>query len=285
MENKQREFSTMIPNHILVVGGPGSGKLRIADLILGGKGVDDVDDDSHSGIIIKTDLNTKYYQSKLSIMIDEFPSDRSSTTEQKKLDQLNVWCDEFKAEECKELRDVLDGFIFTINLEKDSLVCIERQVEMIYNLKETLVEMDETFSDIFFIVVGVSEQKVDYLVFEDIVIQYGLEFVYFNESGTNEYKEKMGKDRIIEVLESHEWKNTEDIPNTTYDSSKRNKINGDLTQSLLADETPESLSDDVDLAHVMNKLRLAKDQIKDFETKEEKDKFAQTIIDDIINYI
>lgn len=276
----------MIPNHILIVGGPGSGKLRIAKLILGVSELKDVEEDSHSGIILKTELNTKYYQSNLNIMIDEFPADRLSTTNEKKLDQLKVWCDEFKAEECKELREVLDGFIFTLNLDEDPLIGIEQQLEIIYNLKSALYEEEEGFTDVFFLIVGVSKEKMDYLALEDIALQYGLEFVSLNESGTNEYKDKIGKDRIREVLENHEWKNTSNVINGSYEENKRSKLKSEMTQSLLAEDSPdESFLEEFDLTHIMGRLKIAKEQADEFETKEDKEKFAQNVINDLINYI
>lgn len=80
----------MIPNHILILGSPNSGKLRVSKLISNDKDFPEIkENESHSGIIIKTSLSTKYYHIKLNILIDEYPEERNkSVTDEEKLLEL-----------------------------------------------------------------------------------------------------------------------------------------------------------------------------------------------------
>mmetsp|Transcript_4746 Transcript_4746/g.5758 ORF Transcript_4746/g.5758 Transcript_4746/m.5758 type:complete len:191 (-) Transcript_4746:6402-6974(-) len=69
----------MIPNHVLVLGAPNTGKLRICELISSRKlDFTSVDSKSHSGLIFKTDLSTKYYSLRLNLLVDEYPQQRNS---------------------------------------------------------------------------------------------------------------------------------------------------------------------------------------------------------------
>lgn len=301
----------MIPNHILILGPPQTGKLRVADFILNGKRVDDLNPNSHSGVIVKSELNTKYYHTQLNILVDEYPSERSCMNEaDESLDdylhkQLDQWFEEFKSSECKELRDVLDGLIFTINLDNDSTETVGRSVETITKLKDIMEA--ESNDELFMVVLGVSQQIKPYEDFEDIVIQNGLEFIYFNESGQNDFKDKLGRDRLMEILETHSWKN---IDNTSDDSSYRQnrltRLKNEMTQSLLNDDDDGNDNNDrvkhydndnasidaykhvdrkIDLTEILGKLNLAKGEASNMKDQQERELYANRVIDELIDYL
>ncbi|CAH6723091.1 increased recombination centers protein 6 [[Candida] jaroonii] len=270
----------MIPNHVLILGCPKTGKIRIADWLSEDEKLENINAESHSGLILKTRLRTNYYSTDLNILIDEFPSERSNinTNDSLKFNELKLWYEEFKTVECKELRDVLDGLIFTVNLDSDSTDYISQSLSLISDLKDFM--KSESDNDIFFIISAISEQKVPFEDVEDIAISNGLEFIYFNESGTNEFKEKVGKDRIKEILETHEWKNI-DLGNDDYENHKMQKLD-DMRTMLIESEDG---SHQMDFTTVLDKLQIAKGKADSISDISEREKYAKTVIGEIIDYI
>ncbi|MCP8719757.1 MAG: adaptin-binding domain-containing protein [Asgard group archaeon] len=275
----------MIPNHILILGSPNSGKLRVSKLISNDKDFPEIkENESHSGIIIKTSLSTKYYHIKLNILIDEYPEERNkSVTDEEKLLELEKWFNEFKSEEFGELREVLDGLVFTVNMKADSLEFIEKALETVSEIRTSLGD-EESQWDGFISIIGsttqgelVDDDTVEEI--EDLVITHGFEFINLNTQGINEFKEKQGKDRVVELIESHEWTNMEllKVNPDQYEKNKMNKVE-QMKQNLL--EEKESMDLDV----VFSKLSVAKERAEDM-TQEQKEKYANEIIEEIIDFI
>lgn len=275
----------MIPNHILILGSPNSGKLRVSKLISNDKDFPEIkENESHSGIIIKTSLSTKYYHIKLNILIDEYPEERNkSVTDEEKLLELEKWFNEFKSEEFGELREVLDGLVFTVNMKADSLEFIEKALETVSEIRTSLGD-EESQWDGFISIIGsttqgelVDDDTVEEI--EDLVITHGFEFINLNTQGINEFKEKQGKDRVVELIESHEWTNMEllKVNPDQYEKNKMNKVE-QMKQNLL--EEKESMDLDV----VFSKLSVAKERAEDM-TQEQKEKYANAIIEEIIDFI
>ncbi|KAG7664516.1 IRC6 [[Candida] subhashii] len=289
----------MIPNHILVLGSPNSGKVRIAQLISQDQDFDyhDVsEDNSHSGIIVKTSLSTKYYSIDLNILIDEYPESRDDLsehfTDETKLADLHEWYDEFISEDYQELRDALDGIIFTVNLEQDSPELITKAMEIISDIRNAMAGHDDDDNSDgwlgFVAVVGtpliqsnqeVSKEILDEI--EDVVISNGFEFINFAEEGMNEYREKRGKDRIIELLETHEWSNMELKKNDHYKENKLNKIE-EMKVGLLEKEGPSDDDDEID--KIFEKLTIAKHHIHSLP-QDQKEKYANDVVEEIIDFI
>lgn len=275
----------MIPNHILILGSPNSGKLRVSKLISNDKDFPEIkENESHSGIIIKTSLSTKYYHIKLNILIDEYPEERNkSVTDEEKLLDLEKWFNEFKSEEFGELREVLDGLVFTVNMKADSLEFIEKALETVSEIRTSLGD-EESQWDGFISIIGsttqgelVDDDTVEEI--EDLVITHGFEFINLNTQGINKFKEKQGKDRVVELIESHEWTNMEllKVNPDQYEKNKMNKVE-QMKQNLL--EEKESMDLDV----VFSKLSVAKERAEDM-TQEQKEKYANEIIEEIIDFI
>lgn len=275
----------MIPNHILILGSPNSGKLRIANLISRNEEIPQLEDaESHSGLIIKTSLRTKYYFLKLNILIDEYLESKE-TPDESKLSELHKWYQEFKSEEFGELREVLDGLMFTINMKTDSISFIGEALEIIEQIKLSLGD-EESFHDWggFIAVVGscpenqVVEDDV-VLEIEDMVLSHGLEFINLSTEGENEYKEKQGKDRIVELVESHDWTNLEmvKVDSKQYEANKLAKIES-MKHKLINEK------EELDLDDIFKKLNLARDHALSL-TQNEKDKYANKIIDEIIDFL
>lgn len=273
--------ANMLPNHILILGPSNSGKLRIASHITGDE-PDEVPDSSHCGIIQRTSISTKYYTMDLSILIDEYPETKSKDHSQEdQLKALANWVDEFKGDDCKELRDVLDGVIITID---------ETIAEEILNEISNLRDLIRKGQDAFVCVVDMKGSDE----VEDIVILNGFEYIRFDESGKNEYNEAIGKDRLTELIQTHEWLEMERSPLTDdktdsktfneYEESKKSKVNQMMKGLLEQDSDDESPTKMMDLNLIFQKLQLAKINVGDM-TDVQREEYANKLIEEIIDYI
>lgn len=291
-----------MPSHVLVVGGPKSGKLRISSIFCNLKEAD-IDPDnfssSHSGIIIPCELSTKYYKTSLKLLIDEYPESRDKKSHQDSLGDFIQWKTEFLSKDTKELRDILEGFIFTINVdEKLDSDYVEGCLESLQSIRLVLDEELEGTKDSgmwpgFFVVVGTG--KIKNFDVEDIVISNGFEYVHLEEDGENEFKDKLGKSRIRELLETHEWTEMEKKEKSSvgYESRKMGNLGG-MTKSLLGNEDGGDDDDDdddedeeessLDLGAILLKLNIAKEEIKGMND-DEKENHAKKIIDEVMNYL
>ncbi|RLV92242.1 Increased recombination centers protein 6 [Spathaspora sp. JA1] len=279
----------MIPNHLLILGSPNSGKLRIAKIIAAD--YEDKHDlttqQSHSGIIIKTSVLTKYYQMKLTIMVDEFSDKSHDKDDSYKLSELTKWYEDFQSEEYEELREVIDGIIFTVNMVSDSVDYVNSAMDILSNIRQCLDEDDDWNG--FICVVGsvpgnepVNDDLVEQI--EDGAIIAGFEFVNLQTDGVNEYKEKQGRSRIKELIECHEWSNMAMLPEEAdrYEKRKLNKLDS-MTVGLL-DEYEDENEDTPELAEIFNKLSLYKDIISNLPP-EKRQAYADKALEEIIHLI
>ncbi|KAK6462660.1 increased recombination centers protein 6 [Scheffersomyces coipomensis] len=226
----------MIPNHILILGPSYSSKVQIANLIAK-KDEKSNEEQEQNDKIIKTSITTKYYSLDLNIFIDEYFETRKShpLSDREKLDALIKWSDEFLSEECVDLREVLDGFIFCVSFSEDSVDYISKGINIIDTIRSKLVDNDKFEG--FFTIIGSnyhSDSDVNESI-EDLIISSGYEYINFDISGKNEYDETIGKDRIIELIESNEWTHMNLIKHNDYENSKMQKLN-DMTKGLLSQD-------------------------------------------------
>ncbi|RCK59605.1 Increased recombination centers protein 6 [Candida viswanathii] len=164
----------------------------------------------------------------LNILIDEYPEDRQkSATDEEKLEELSKWLDEFRSEDFTELREVLDGLVFTINMRTDSIPlskcfrnCFTSEDSIIGSTPEEELVDDDTVEEI-----------------EDLIITNGFEFINLNTE------------------ESHDWTNMEllKLDPDQYEKNKLDKVE-QMKQNLLEEK------EGMDLDVVFNKLSLAKDR-------------------------
>lgn len=269
----------MAPNNVLVVGAPKSGKIRIAQHISGDHETETILADSHSGLIYACDLTTKYFNVNVNLLIEEFPDDRSVLD--KNIDRcLSEWFEEFAAEEFTELREALDGFVYSVSMDKFDLTAFEKQMEIVGQLRELLPE------DAFFVVVGAAAGEVDFLVvdeIEDQVIASGFEFVNLQQSGTNEYREKLGKDRLLEIFETHDWSNMEKVLQPEeYAAHKRDKL-PEMARGLLEFEELDEEAPTFDLERVLHKLRIDKEKVQALDDKDKKE-YSDKLVEEYLEY-
>lgn len=270
----------MKTNNVLILGPPKSGKIRIAQHITKDLDTSTIQPESHSGLIYNYTLNTKYFSLDVNLLIEEYPDSRASLAAIETL--LQSFLDEFKTPEFTELRDALDGLVFTIDIFADAKI-IQKLLDTFIKIKELLEE-----NDIFVVVVGFAEadQKPLLEIVEDEVIAHGFEYVNFNEYGTNEYMEKIGKDRLVEIFHTHEWSQTDKpISDETYTQHKTEKL-GSMAEPLIDNEdspaTDERLAR-VDLDTLLAKLSVDKLRAQGL-TEEEKKQFVDDLVDNYMEY-
>ncbi|KAF3989760.1 hypothetical protein FT663_01908 [Candidozyma haemuli var. vulneris] len=265
----------MIPNNVLVLGPPKTGKVRLAQHITKDLDTSTIPDNSHSGLIYNCDLKTKYFSTQLNLLLEEFPEERPHKSEEC-LESLTEWNEAFKSDEYQELREALDGIIFTIDPE---CVSTDEWAELLNIYSQVRDGLD---TSCFAVVMAAKAEKKDEVKleqFEDECIQYGIEFVYEGESGINEFKEKLGKDRVLEILETHEWSNISSSEPEEYVKHKESKID-DMTRGLLESEGDESMP----LDQLMDKLRLERSKVEGM-APEEKESYVKQVMEELIDYI
>lgn len=285
----------MIPNHVLVVGPPHSGKIRIAQDI--GEETESspvISTDSHSGLIFRKKVSTKYFSTNVNVLVDEYPekrqrADGATVTVAEKAAALDLWAREFMADDMTELRDALDGVVFCLDVV-DGLVHLERCLDVLESMRDVLTPEDAYAWPGFIVVVvsGAVKDEDAFVALEDLAIARGLECVDLNDSGYNEYKERVGRDRLKEVFESHEWSqlhHEETGPSTettSYEQRKTEKLHK-MTEPLLSTATEEE--PEMELTDLLNRLSLAKEKAAGMHNTEQKEAYVHKVIDDIINYI
>lgn len=270
----------MAPNYVLVLGPQKSGKVRLAQYITGDYGTDTILNASHSGLIYNCDLNTKYFSLNVSILIEEFPENRADA-KQDVVQYLNSWFEEFSSEEFLELRKALDGVVYTIPMDKFESKCLEEQLDVVAKIKDLIDE------DSFFVVAGSATGEIDPWTVEEIedqVISNGFEFVNLQDSGTNEFLEKVGRDRLMEIFQSHMWTDMDKIVQSQekYVNHKRDKIAG-MTKGLLEMENQDKPERDIDLERILQKLRIDKEKV-DALKEHEKREFVDKLVEEYLEY-
>ncbi|KAI5962863.1 IRC6 [Candida margitis] len=274
----------MLPNHVLIIGPPNSGKLRMADLISKSDPASTrsgVNDDSHSGIIQMTSFSTKYYTVDLKLMIDEYPSNRNYSAYEEYIKELRDWKDEFLAEEAEELREVLDGIIFTINMnwdQSDFLPLLLNEIDDIRARVEQNGDWDGFWAVVGTVPSGESAELFKMDGIEDEVITHGFEFINMEQSGINEHRERMGRDRLLELFETHDWTNMELIrqDQNQYHDNKLNKLK-EMHTGLLDENN-------VDLEQMFSKINLAKEKASKLP-QAEREQYAKELVDEFMEFI
>lgn len=281
----------MLPSNVLILGAPGTGKIRICQHVTKDYKADTISSDSHSGVLYDGEFSTKYYKINLNLLVEEYPDSRDLVhDEDEKARKLREWYEEFRNQEYKELRDVLNGFIFTFDIAKDSIEYLKECLRVVDQIRSQLV--DESGEDEwkgFIVIAGVnSAENGKTEAIEDEVLLLGLEFVNISEKGMNEYHERIGIDRLYEIFESHEWEHMDtDVKKGEYEQSKRNKLD-EMTKGLLEVNDEEAEEEDprpaMDLEEVFQRLQIAKDSVKDMNESQRK-KYANKVIEEMLDFI
>lgn len=264
-------------NSVLIVGAPSTGKVRICQHITGDKDTATIESHSHSGLFYNHEFITKYYNINLNLLVEEFPAQRlPEYTESALYEEFESWYDDFVSDEYKELREVLDGIILTVDMNNSGQY-VEKCVEIVDKIR-TQFEVDVGGEWNGFVIVSGAGDGDNAGEIEDVVLGYGFEFVDINKAGVNEFKEKLGKDRIYEILECHEWQTEKSIDENGEDNKKSMARAQEMARGLLDDD------EEVDLDRIFAKLQVAKEKALSMGEKE-KNAYVEKVIQETMGFL
>lgn len=260
-------------NNVLIVGPPHSRKLSIAQYVTNDLDCSTVPDHTHSGLVYLHRLKTKYFEACINLLIEEYPESR--TTEPSSDDlirHLSSFVIEFSKSEYKELRDELEGIIFTVDLQQWPVTQLRLALEQFDRVKSLFVDQE-----LFYVVAGdskgLSTETIEEI--EDEIMQYAFEFVDVGKSGANEFREKLGKDRLMEILESNVWS---DIDSSNVEPKGLLPDNFEqMTESLLDNEK-------VSFEKLLQRINAERERVKGMN-EHEKEQAVRAIVDDLMEHI
>ncbi|GME84475.1 unnamed protein product [Ambrosiozyma monospora] len=296
-------------NQILLVGAPHTNKLTIANEVFNVsqsslKCIIDSNNGSHAGLTIEgLPHETKYYTTELGLFIDELEDDS--------LEKFEIWLNDFKSDDVKELRDFIQGIVFTIDLNASSVEDIDKIAQ---HLEQLSTQFDDEFIessnkqdifqwDGFKIVVGVNKNKTGespiddekLLEIEDTILSTGFEFINYNDTReTNEFGDVFGKERFVDIIENTEWRELDRIfkPMAAKSKEEEEKTRKELATPLIPKDKEESKDSEEDklksienMDVILKKLNIARDAVKDMKSEEQKMEYVDNVLKDMFKYI
>lgn len=254
-------------NNALIVGPPHTGKLTIAQLVTGDLDCSTVSSETHSGLVFQHTIETKYFTASINILIEEYPDSRNENLSSTALlNSLEEFTREFEKPEYQDLRDEIEVVIFTVDLSRWTGEQIHQALGCFKQLKAFFGE-----KDLFYAVVGNGKDLLQQAMeeVENDVMRFGFELIDVNQSGVNEFREKLGTDRLLELFECHEWSEIDSVPvNFQRDNLKR-------TKECLSDE--QAISFD----RLLERIKLERERLKDLDPPE-KEKLAKAFVEDVM---
>lgn len=190
----------------------------------------------------------KYYKTHFDLYIDSCK-------------EIPVWIEEFITPECESLRNVMAGIILItdIRLTKPQELLQQFLAAVHRNTFVVLVNVNEE----------VEQEEIDDLneiwsnAFTNII-----EFINWTRSkptiNHNEYGEKLGLDRIQEIIDTHDWLNCELLPVTT-----------------IKEEMPKEMP----LEQIIGNLQNARLKYKSMKNSSEADAFANEMADELSKFL
>lgn len=182
---------------ILVVGAPGCGALDVVKDLTGTAPEPDLSG-SCAGLTHEWDVKTAYYSATVPVWIDEVTN-------------VEDWKTEFMKPEAKEVVDAVGAWVYLFRLTADRKAGKEVE-ETMKALQEVTEEHAGYGADNVMLAIAMPESKDAGPMskdareqLDDMAIQYGFEFVESGATGTNEFGEKQGLERMKEALEANSW--------------------------------------------------------------------------------
>jgi alpha- and gamma-adaptin-binding protein p34 len=180
---------------VLVIGAPGSPVLDIVKDLTGSvppsDGTGSVAGSSH-----EWHVKTEYYETTVPVWIDEIAN-------------VEQWQEEFMKEEAKEVIEAVGAYIYCFHLPANGEISSE--IEQTLSAVQAIVEEHAGYdADNVMLAVGMPAAGTDGVTFkqddwDDLCIAKGFEFILYGATGTNEYGERQGFERMQEALEANEW--------------------------------------------------------------------------------
>ena len=118
---------------------------------------------------------------------------------------------EFLKPEAKEVVDAVGAWVYCFRVLQNGKPSAEAESTM-KAIQEVLEEHAGYGADVVMLAVAVPRSKAiatdggsDQAEWDDMCIQYSFEYVDYSATGTNEFGEKTGPERLKEALEANEW--------------------------------------------------------------------------------
>ncbi|PPJ57095.1 hypothetical protein CBER1_00461 [Cercospora berteroae] len=279
---------------ILLLGTRESGTLAVVK-DLTGSAPDPHIDGSTAGLTHEWNAETAYYKANVPIWIDEVPDLRS-------------WKTEFLKPEAKEVVDEVGAWVYCFQRQADGKISTQVE-EALKGIKE-VVDQHSLVLDTTLLAVAkphgkqaVSSATANQEEQEDLCMQYGFEYVDYGATGKNEYGEKVGLERLKEVLETNEWASGEndevdldDLDFTADDFGDFGTEEAEMTAELFGMNAALNEEDDLDttgegfttaaqavqvddLDKLMSQLLAVREQSAGLPEEERKKKAAKAVKD------
>ncbi|AET38296.1 Irc6p Ecym_2580 [Eremothecium cymbalariae DBVPG len=192
------------------------------------------------GSIIKgVKWKTKYYEVDFDIYVDSY-------------NELQEWVKEFKSDEYTDLREILAGIILLFDNSTS--------IDVFNNMIESLKLQNERI----LVACNISDKNIEEDQLEALnnkLLGSGITVVNWSEEGVNSYGEKIGKDRMRELLDIHKW---DDI---SLCSNNNTGVEQALPESLQCDES-------MPLESVISKMKEARERYIQMGDKEAAEDYA-----------
>lgn len=258
-------------NNVLVVGPPHTGKVSIAQLLTKDLDCSTIPSSTHSGLVYEHKITTKYFSAQVNILIEEYPDKRGDALRPEDvLAHLAAFTGEFARDEYADLRDELDGVIFTLDLPGLQGPDLVAALESFEKIKALFGEQE-----LFYVVAGdgktLSAEAMEQV--EDEVMQFGFELVDLSQRGENEFREKLGGDRLVEIFESHEWEELDAAPLTNLRPDDADQ----MTQNLLGDQP-------VDFEKLLHKIQHERERVSAMKP-EDRERVVKDIVNDLMKQL
>lgn len=208
------------------------------------------------------------------LLVEEFPDDRARDVTCLE-DHLCEWTNEFISKDYEELRDAIDGIIFTVDTTKISVLHINKLLPIYDRIRSSLPEGS-------FSVLATRGNGDHWEHYEDECLAYGLECVNMDDSGKiSQYNEKQGVERVVEILQTHEWSHMDGgtVDGDDYLTHKEEKM-GHMTAPLLGQFEKDKMP--IDELH--RRLEAERIKVRGMADHERED-YVKGIVDDLIDYI
>lgn len=202
------------------------------------------DYDELKGVIEPLNIKTAYYKTSIELLIDVLEEEQT----------IQDWTEELLDDELRELRDALSGLVLCIDSSDDRELYVKEFQRVLDKLSDENGEELGVYawSGMYCIVLFGHYTQEEIEIIEDLAL--GVEVIHFHaEAEFNEFKERLGKARLKEMIEVHDWKELEEEQATE----------------------PQEVDN---LEDIMTQLREAKLELAKLPS-EEQDAFAQRIAD------
>lgn len=188
------------PRRLLLLGTPACGSLDVTHALTGSSPSPDASG-SCAGLTHEWDVRTPYYSATVPLWIDEIPN-------------VGEWKNEFMKEEAAEVVRAVGAWVFVFRMGSDGRAGDGEEVEGTMEALQAVLEVHAGYgAESVLLAVGMPSGGKERVAlgrekreeWDDVAMQYGFEFVEFGATGTNEFGEKQGVERLREALEANEW--------------------------------------------------------------------------------